>query len=646
VSLAENRSLARRVGHRKLGAALVLLTLVIGACGGGGGDRRVEPTRSPEPTFSAGKPGGTLRVVGTVRTVPLDPALARDDAALLVDRLVLRQLYSYRPGSSTPTPDLAIGPPALSADRLTATVALRPAKWNVPGGRGVTAGDVLRGLKRLCAPSVLAPERGYLAEVVVGYAEFCTKASRVRLGATTGVDLDTVDVPGLRAVGDTAVQIQLRRPAADLQQILALPALSPLPFEIKKGFADPQQFIGNGPYSFTEPEAGESYRLSRNSVWDPGGDPIRVALVDRVAFRGGLSAAEVQQRLQTNAADLSWDSDTPADVVDRPIPADSYRLTRVEDRDLAVLGMGTRGPAARRLAAGPARAALAACVDRAALQKAFGGKNLTTATGALLTADYLDVPPPTDTSPTATASPTAGATPTGSATPNPGSTTTTTSAPARGPSPSPSPSTATAAAAPSVPPTATPAQCRSGLAKAGLAPGSDLTLLAADGPAERAAATVLHDRLADGGLAVQLRLVPADRYAAVAALGGWDLALRVLRPDYAGSRAVLAPLLDPRWPGNAALGTLRRSPAWLTEMAAGLGEKEPERVAERELDLASAIGQDGAVLALFHVAAVRTTGPNVGPNPPVTMLGNADPANVSLGVTRPGESPSSTSPPS
>jgi hypothetical protein len=81
-------------------------------------------------------------------------------------------------------------------------------------------------------------------------------------------------------------------------------------------------------------------------------------------------------------------------------------------------------------------------------------------------------------------------------------------------------------------------------------------------------------------------------------------------------------------------------------MAAGLGEKEPERVAERELDLASTIGQDGAVLALFHVATVRTTGPNVGPNPPVAMLGNADPANVSLGVTRPGESPSSTSPPS
>ncbi|MDQ1630646.1 MAG: hypothetical protein QOC80_618, partial [Frankiaceae bacterium] len=63
------------------GSAMLLVSLLIAACGGSSPQPAPQPTRSPEPVFSqVGKPGGTLRVVGTVRAVPLDPALARDDA--------------------------------------------------------------------------------------------------------------------------------------------------------------------------------------------------------------------------------------------------------------------------------------------------------------------------------------------------------------------------------------------------------------------------------------------------------------------------------------------------------------------------------------------------------------------------------------
>ncbi|HSP36677.1 MAG TPA: ABC transporter substrate-binding protein [Frankiaceae bacterium] len=661
MSLGDNRPSGRspRLPAGLL-AALLLVTAVLSACGGGG-SKKTDPSRSPVPTFTAGKPGGTLRVVGSVRSVPLDPALARSDAALLLNRLIFRQLYSYRPGNPQPTPDLALGPPVLSSNRLTATITLRTARWNTSGGRNVTSGDVLRSMKRLCAPAILAPERGYLSQVVVGYAEFCAKASRVRLGAGKPVDLDNVDVPGLRAVGDNEVQILLRRPTADLMQILALPAMSPLPFEIKEGFSEPTALINDGPYHFIQPESGEAYRLSRNPSWDPGTDPIRTALVDRVSFRGGLTAADVQQRLQTNDADLSWDVETPAEVL-RTLPptpspspsssaspssspsssAQTFGTAQVDDRDIALLAVGSRGPAARQLGALAVRKALAACLDRSALVTAFGGSPRATATNTLLTPDYLDVPDtdgagPTPTTaapqPSATGTPTGGGTGSGSGTSSPRT------APSASPSASPTraPGSSAATAKP-----LTTAQCRAELSAAGLRPGSDFTLLAGDTDAERAAADVLRKRLVDAGLAVQLRVVPADRYGAVAALGGWDLGLIVERPDFAGSRAVLSPLLDPKWPGNRAAGAARRPSAWFGEMNAGLAEESTDAVAKRELGLSSTMSVDASFVAVLRLATVRTTGPNVGRIPPLPLLGNADPTNVALGVTRPGESTAPT----
>jgi peptide/nickel transport system substrate-binding protein len=179
------------------------------------------------------------------------------------------------------------------------------------------------------------------------------------------------------------------------------------------------------------------------------------------------------------------------------------------------------------------------------------------------------------------------------------------------------------------------------LTRAGLRAGSPLRLLVADTAGERAAAGVLRDRLTAAGLDIDLRAVPAQQYSASTAAGGWDLTLLLLRPDYLGSRAVLTPLLDPRWPGLDAVGTLRRSPAWLTEMAAALGEESASRSVARQTGLATTITRDGAVMGLATVATVRTAGPNVGHSPALALLGNVDPANVALGVTRPGESPTS-----
>ncbi len=622
------------------------------ACGGGSSSP--QPTRSPEPSFSqSGKPGGTLRVVGTVKDVPLDPALARDDASLLVDRLIYRQLYSYRPGDQTPSPDLATGNPRLSDDRLTASITLGSARWNVAAGRGVTAGDVLRSLKRLCSPGVLAPERSYLSEVVVGYADFCTRASKARLGSAGQPDPSTVDVPGLQAVGDGEVQIKLRRPASDLTRILAMPALSPLPREIEQGFTDPLQLVTDGPYRFVDPKAGESYRLSRNAAWDPGTDRIRTALVDRVAFTGGLTEADVQQRLARNDADLSWDTEAPTDVVDAPTAPAGFGLVRLPARDLGVVALGSGGPAAKALANPAARAAAVACLDRAQLRKDVGaavGDARVGSTDALLTPAALNLPddavPLAPVSPSPSSSSASGASGPGGAsstTPRPSPSGTGTATPSTSPGATPTPA-AGVPAAPVQPLTA--AQCQSRLTAAGMRPGSDLVVLAADTPAERAAGTTLQARYKAAGLAAQLLIVPAERYSAIAALGGWDVAVLLEQPAYFDGRAVLGPLLDPRWVSDRTAGAARRASIWLPALYDALAEASTSDGARRQLGLAQAISADGAFAAAFTVDTVRVTGSNVRAIPPLNQIGNADPANVALGVTRPGESPSAPIAPS
>jgi hypothetical protein len=77
-----------------------------------------------------------------------------------------------------------------------------------------------------------------------------------------------------------------------------------------------------------------------------------------------------------------------------------------------------------------------------------------------------------------------------------------------------------------------------------------------------------------------------------------------------------------------------------------LAESDTADGARRQLGLAQAIAADGSFSGAFDVDTVRATGSNVGAIPPLALLGNADPANVALGVTRPGESASAPAAPS
>ncbi|MCW2547611.1 MAG: putative ABC-type transport system, rane component, partial [Mycobacterium sp.] len=306
-----------------------------------------QPTLSPSPSNDP-KPGGTLRIAGVTRSVVLDPAspvsdptaiagagaaTSAADANRLIGRLVLRQLYGYQAVDPTdvaddqpqdtptgPRPDLATGAPKLTDGGRTATITLRAARWDVPSSRRVTATDQLRALKRLCLPTVSSPVSGYLAESVVGYAAACQ--SIASHPPATLAALDAIVISGLTSEGDTTLVIHLISPTDDLTAILAMPQTSPLPVESFSGLQvtnDPQRFVGDGPYRFIDPQDGETYALSRSPSWDPSGDPLRHAYVDHISVRGGLTAAQVQQRVSEGSADLSLDVPvTPAVAAQAP----------------------------------------------------------------------------------------------------------------------------------------------------------------------------------------------------------------------------------------------------------------------------------------------------------------------------------------
>jgi peptide/nickel transport system substrate-binding protein len=632
------------------------IMVVVAGCGTPSGRPPQPSPSSPSPSPSSGpKPGGTLRIAGVARSVDLDPAsLASEETSglalpvvdtaagnRLVGRLVLRQLYGYTDSEATqdggadgtasvsnpdrtarpaaaaagPQPDLAAGAPKLTDGGRSATITLRTARWDVPSGRRVTATDELRALKRLCLPSVSSPVRGYLTESVVGYAAACTSLGR--RPPRTLADLDDVTIPGLTTQGDTTLVVQLLRPTNDLTAILSLPETSPLPVESFTGLRvtnDPQRFVGDGPYRFVQTQGGETYALSRSPSWDPADDLLHRAYVDHISIRGGLSAAQVQQRLRTGGADLSLD--VPASPAFAAGAAPDA-LIRTPAQALALLAVGAHGPAAVRLAVPGVRRVIASCVDTATRTRVAAALGPGVAVSAVdllgglsLTPDGQRVPSPT---PSATASPSTSGSASAGVSP---------STRASGP----------AAEAPTASPSLSPVRC----ARTAGVTGATIRLLTLSSPQTRAAAAVIASRLAAIGVRVTVTAADAQLCALLARRGAFDLLLAVRPLRYPAPRAVLAPLLDEVWPGADAVA-LRSAPALASQMLTATAERDTTASVEAWDTLRTALEQSAALVSLAQLSGVYARGPNVVYAPTAPTFSNADPANVALGSTLAGD---------
>lgn len=583
-----------------MAAVLIAVLGLLAGCNGGvtgPGNRPVSSSGSPAPSpVATDKPGGTLRIAG--QAMPSgDPGWASDSASRSLLRMVSRQLYDY-PASADPTeattpiPDLAAGPPTVTGGGRTWTVRIQPAaRWDVPGGRRVTATDVARGIKRLCTPPNPSPLRGYFAATVEGFSTYCAQLTRTP-ASKAAARVESTDIPGVQVVGDGTIVFHLIAPAADFTEVLALPAASPVPHEELESRPDSAEYlshlVSDGPYHFTTAAKGENYRLSRNPSWSAGSDQVRAALADHVSIRTGLSAGAVQTALQRGEADLEFDTSVPPRDVDALQRDASGGLSLDGPATLTALVVGLHGPASAALRNTVVRRALPYCVDRSAVVKALGGPDVAEATAQLLIRPMVGYEPR-----------------------------------------NPFPTFADAGDA---------ATCRERLARAGTAAPKALVLLAPATPEATLVASALVAAFARAGVTLSVTTVPPAGYRAASVTPthqSWDLALATITPAWYGDagRTVFQPLLNGRWVGPRPPDGGYRSKQLNDMLGAALAETDASRAATKWGALDAKIAADAAVVPLALAVTPRFHGANVRGFLIVPSLGNADPTNVSLGVT-------------
>jgi peptide/nickel transport system substrate-binding protein len=335
-------------------ACLILgLALLGAACGG------------RQQDAGHGVRGGTLRVLSEAHTIGLDTA-----GFTSVARAYARTLYGYNlsgpPDQATvPVPDIASGPPKVSADQRSYTFTLRPGvRYAPPVSREVTAADFITAIQRLYDHKAY-PSQGPI------YAGLIAGASRFGAGKASHIS-------GLAAPDPRTLQITLVQPTVEFLSILSLPYFAPVPGEYAARYQVGANYdghvVGSGPYNPTAHIPGASVVLDRNPNWDPATDPLRKAWVDRIQVKLDVSLSSIQQQIEHDGADLSLDSHVPQRrlAVLRADPERARRLSVNPTGTLAFLVLEThRGAGA--IADVRVRRAVNYAIDKIAYRDAIAG---------------------------------------------------------------------------------------------------------------------------------------------------------------------------------------------------------------------------------------------------------------------------------
>jgi peptide/nickel transport system substrate-binding protein len=319
--------------------AVLGLALAISACGGddsttGGeaGTSVVPEEFEPVTAASAdAKEGGELTVLSSGDIDYMDPGAAYYQFTYMVTDATQRKLVAWAPADvEEPTPDIAEGPPEISDDGRTLTFTIRDGiKYSPPVNREITAADIEYAIERTTLPGV---SNGYFATYapdIVGYPEAAKEAAD---NPTSGAP----DIPGVTAVDDKTLEIELNQPKTAgpevIAQALALPMSAPVPEEYAKEFdaKNPSTYgqyaVGTGPYMVENDESGKltgytpgrEIHLVRNPNWDPATDPIRgdAAYLDEINFQEGFSdTASASRKVLAGDAQVNGDFPTPPTVL-------------------------------------------------------------------------------------------------------------------------------------------------------------------------------------------------------------------------------------------------------------------------------------------------------------------------------------------
>jgi peptide/nickel transport system substrate-binding protein len=316
------RSLAAGVG---LAASMA----AVAACGGssdkGGGTSSTAAKSASGTAIKPGTAGGKLTVLWSGDVDYLDPGQTYYTAGYMVLYSTNRTLYSFKPDESEkPVPDLATGPPEISADNKTITVHIKPnVKYAPPVNRAVKAADIKYAFERAFSKEVPSGYAGTYFNSIVGTPE----------KANTG---DTKPISGIETPDATTIVFHLKTPSAPLvSQALVMPITVPVPeeyaspFDKKTPSAYDQYTTFTGPYmvkndpktgKVTGRDAGKSITIVRNPNWDKSTD-YRPAYLDEIFIQeGNDDLATAARRALAGSASVCCDtSEPPAQILKQAV---------------------------------------------------------------------------------------------------------------------------------------------------------------------------------------------------------------------------------------------------------------------------------------------------------------------------------------
>jgi len=354
-----------RLKYLVAGAAAAALTVSLAACGGGsngsngstGGNGGGGGNATSTGGSSNDKPGGTLKLEGSVFPDSLDPDFGYTTQAQEADTMVYIPLLTYAEQQGTAGTQLIPGAaeslPQVSSDGLTYTLTLRKG-LKFSDGSPVVASDFTLAVER----SVRLPWGG--ASFLTGYIK----------GAADYADKKASSISGITTDNSTGkITIQLTQKYGAFPNVLAFVQTAPIPANTPFKVLSNTPPLGDGPYKFGKIVANQSYVLQKNPnyVQIPG---ISAGYVDEIDMTVQSNPDTEAQDVINNTADVFDPADTITGSALATVQQDTSRYAKIPSATTYYFFMDvTQKPFNNQ----DVREAVNMALDRPALSKLSGG---------------------------------------------------------------------------------------------------------------------------------------------------------------------------------------------------------------------------------------------------------------------------------
>ena len=147
------------------------------------------------------------------------------------------------------------------------------------GSRELNALDYVYAFKRLASPRLASPISGVMAEHVRGFKELMDQLAQAdkQLPRPDWLDLRSFSLPGVRALDDHTLRIDVLGKYPQFKYWLAMTFTAPVPWEAERFYSQPRMAqhnltldswpVGTGPFMLTESLTNRRHVLSRNPYY-------------------------------------------------------------------------------------------------------------------------------------------------------------------------------------------------------------------------------------------------------------------------------------------------------------------------------------------------------------------------------------------